>query len=52
MEFTLLFLVLTIAMLAAWHGRRSAALALFGLATLAALAVFKHHATDVLTLSF
>jgi hypothetical protein len=51
-EFTLLFLLLTITMLAAWRGWRAVALGLFGLATVIAVAVFRHHATDALTLSF
>jgi len=52
MEFTLLFLLLTIVMLVAWHGRRTLAVGLFLFATVLAAAVFRHHATDVLNLSF
>lgn len=52
MEFTLLFLLLIVTMLAAWQGRRAVAVGLFFVAALAATAVFRHHATDVLTLSF
>ena len=52
MEFTLLLLLLTIVMLVAWHGRRTLAVGLFLIATIVAAAVFRHHATDVLNLSF
>jgi hypothetical protein len=57
MEFTALFLAVTIVLLAAWLGTRTLALVLFG-ATLAAcvlaacVATYLHHATDVLKLSF
>jgi Family of unknown function (DUF5993) len=52
MEFTALFLAITIVMLVAWRGPRSLALTLFGAALLASVATYLHHATDTLTLSF
>jgi len=52
MEFTALFLAVTIAMLVAWFGRRSLALALFGAVMIACVATYLHHATDTLKLSF
>src|SRR5262245_27508263 len=52
MEFTLLFLAATIAMLAAWLGSRTVALSVFALALIGAIATYLHHATDVLPLSF
>ena len=52
MEFTILFLLLTITMIVSWFGPRMLALGLFGLATAAAIALLYHHATDALTLSF
>jgi len=52
MEFTALFLAVTIVMLVAWLGRRSLALALFAVALAASVATYLHHATDTLNLSF
>ena len=52
MEFAALFLLVTAALAAAWLGSRPLALALFAAALLASLATFRHHATDVLNLSF
>jgi len=52
MEFTALFLAITIVMLVAWRGARSLTLALFGVLLLASAATYLHHATDVLKLSF
>ena len=52
MEFTALFLALTIVMLAAWLGPRRLALALFAVTLVAAVATYLHHATDTLKLSF
>ena len=52
MEFTALFLAVTIVMLVAWRGARTLALALFGATLVASVATYLHHATDVLKLSF
>lgn len=52
MEFTALFLAVTIVMLVAWFGRRSLALALFAVVLVASVATYLHHATDALKLSF
>ena len=52
MEFTALFLAVTIVMLVAWFGRRSLASALFAAVLLASVATYLHHATDTLKLSF
>jgi len=52
MEFTALFLAVTITMLVAWRGPRTIAVALFALTLIAAVATYLHHATDVLKLSF
>jgi hypothetical protein len=52
MAFTALFLLLTVTMLVAWRGSRALALGLFALTTASAIALFYHHATDALTLSF
>jgi hypothetical protein len=52
MEFTALFLAVTIVMLVAWRGPRSLALTLFAAALLASVATYLHHATDTLKLSF
>ena len=52
MEFTALFLAITIVMLGAWHGSRGLALPLFGAVLIACAAVYLHHATDALKLSF
>lgn len=52
MEFTALFLAITITMLVAWRGPRPLALSLFALVLVACVATFLHHATDKLNLSF
>lgn len=52
MEFTALFLAITFIMLVAWYGSRGLALPLFGAVLIACGAVYLHHATDVLKLSF
>ena len=52
MEFTALFLAVTVVMLAAWWGSRAVALALFALTLIACVATYLHHATSVLPLSF
>jgi hypothetical protein len=52
MEFTALFLAITITMLVAWHGSRMLALSLFGAVLIGCVATFLHHATDALKLSF
>jgi hypothetical protein len=52
MEFTALFLGLTIVLLVALRGPRSLALALFAVAFIASVAIYLHHATDKLQLSF
>ena len=52
MEFTALFLAVSIVMLAAWLGARTLALALFAVTLVACVATYLHHASDVLKLSF
>ena len=52
MEFAGLFLAVTIVMLVAWWGSRAPALALYAATLAAALAIYLHHASDVLRLSF
>jgi hypothetical protein len=52
MEFTALFLAVTIVMLVAWFDRRPLALALFAVVLAASVATYLHHATDTLKLSF
>jgi hypothetical protein len=52
MEFTALFLAVTVVMLVAWRGTRAAALALFAATLMACVATYLHHATDALKLSF
>ena len=52
MEFTALFLAVTIVMLVAWRGPRPFALALFAVVLIASVATYLHHATDTLKLSF
>jgi Family of unknown function (DUF5993) len=51
-EFSALFLAVTVVMLAAWMGKRGVALGLFAATLLASVATYLHHATDVLKLSF
>jgi len=52
MEFTALFLAVTIVMLVAWFGPRSLALALCAAVLIASVVTYLHHATDALKLSF
>jgi Family of unknown function (DUF5993) len=52
MEFTALFLAVTVAMAVAWRGPRSLALTLFAAVLLLSVATYLHHATDTLNLSF
>jgi phosphatidylglycerophosphate synthase len=52
MEFTALFLAVTVVMLVAWRGPRSLALTLFAVVLLATVATYLHHASDTLKLSF
>ena len=48
MEFSALFLAVTVVMVVAWWGTRTLALALFT----SSVATYLHHASDVLKLSF
>jgi hypothetical protein len=52
MEFTALFLAVTVTMLVAWRGSRSLTLALSAVVLIACVATYLHHATDTLKLSF
>ena len=52
MEFSALFLAVTVVMVVAWWGTRTLALALFAATLLASIATYLHHASDVLKLSF
>jgi hypothetical protein len=52
MEFTLLFLAVTIVLLVAWYGTRTLALALFAATLIACVVTYLHHASAVLNLSF
>jgi hypothetical protein len=52
MEFTALFLAVTLVMLVAWRGARSLTLALYATVLIACVATYLHHATDPLKLSF
>ena len=52
MEFTTLFLAVTVVMLVAGRGPRPLALTLVAVVLLASVATYLHHATDTLTLSF
>jgi hypothetical protein len=52
MEFTALFLATAIVMLVAWRGPRPLALGLFAAVMIACVAIYLHHATDTLKLSF
>jgi hypothetical protein len=52
MEFTALFLAVTVVMGLAWRGPRSLALTLFAAVLLLSVATYLHHATDTLNLSF
>lgn len=48
----LLFLLLGLAMIVAATGRRTAGIALFGVAAVLSLVWFNHHVTDALALAF
>ena len=52
MEFTALFLGLTVVLLVASLGPRSLALTLFAVTFITSVAIYLHHATDRLQLSF
>jgi len=52
MEFTALFLGLAAVLLVAYFGRRRLALVLFAVTFIASVAIYLHHATDRLQLSF
>jgi len=52
MEFTAQFLGLTVVLLVAWLGPRSLAVALFAATFIISIAIYLHHATDRLPLSF
>jgi hypothetical protein len=52
MEFTALFLAITVVMIVAWRGSRPLALTLFAIVLLACIGTYLHHATDTLKLSF
>ena len=52
MIYTLLFVIWTAVLIAAWRASRKAALALFAIALVFSVALFAHHVTDPLTLSF
>ena len=52
MEFTAQFLGLTVVLLVAWLGSRRLALALFAVTFIVSVAIYLHHATDTLQLSF
>jgi len=52
MEFSALFLAVTIVMLVAWQGARTAALVAFAATLIASVGTYLHHATDALKLSF
>jgi hypothetical protein len=51
-EFTALFLAISIVMLVVWRGSRSLALTLFAATLAGSVATYLHHATDTLKLSF
>jgi len=52
MVFTLLFVLWTCVLAAAWLATRSVALSMFGVVLVLSVGVFLHHMTDPLTLSF
>ena len=52
MEFTALFLAVTLVLLAGWLGSRTLTLVLSAATFVACVATYLHHATDVLKLSF
>jgi tryptophan-rich sensory protein len=52
MEFIALFFAVTVILVVAWRGPRTAALLLFAVTFIASVATYLHHATDKLNLSF
>lgn len=52
MIFSLIFILWTAVLIAAWTLPRGLSLATFALAWILSIALFKHHVTDPLTLSF
>jgi hypothetical protein len=52
MIFTLVFLMWTCVLVAAWLATRQTAMAAFAVALVLSVALFTHHITDPLTLSF
>jgi hypothetical protein len=46
----LIFLLLTVAMVLAWRGRKAGGIMLFGVVAVLAVMWFRHHATDPLQL--
>lgn len=52
MEFTALFLAVTVVLLVAWWGARAPALVLLAATLAACVATYLHHASAVLNLSF
>jgi len=52
MIFTLLFVIWTCVLAAAWRASRKSALAFFAVALVLSFGLFIHHVTDPLTLSF
>ena len=52
MVFTILFVLWTCVLAAAWLASRVVALSMFGVALVLSVGVFLHHMTDPLTLSF
>jgi hypothetical protein len=52
MLFTLIFVLWTFVLAAAWLATRTTAMAAFGTALVLTFALFLHHMTDPLTLSF
>ncbi len=52
MESSVLFLLIAVAMLAGWLGSRRTSLVLFAVTFIASVALYLHHATDALKLSF
>ena len=52
MSFAAAFLLISATLIAAWRGSRPLALSLFAVSLAALIAIFAHHATDTLPLSF
>lgn len=52
MLFTLIFILWTCVLVAAWLATRTMAIGMFGTALVLTFALFLHHMTDPLTLSF